>query len=243
MKSYDRLWETLNSSRITTLDDFIHAAVRDERLSSGGAILRLSSDSEPAPTFGSPATLPIVHRRSTVPLILDGKVLHHSDEISSFNQKPLFYTPLRSSSGVALAAFTSREQMLAQAKHMRTSHTEFMIRTQFEQICQQPPDSLPEQACFFEHIGEGGDVVCLPPAQAYHDLTLVGRTKVLWWYTTDWNDVISSVSWSRWDVSLFEHINYGGSELWLPAGCNTPNLVELGWNDRASAIVNWGQRF
>lgn len=91
-----------------------------------------------------------------------------------------------------------------------------------------------ETRCFFEHIGEGGDVECLAPARAYPNLLQVGRVKVGWWCTTDWNDVISSVSWCRWDVTLYEHINYGGSQLFLPAGCNTPNLVELGWNDRAS---------
>lgn len=118
-----------------------------------------------------------------------------------------------------------------------------MARSQSEHICQQPPYNLPEQVCFFSDIHENGDVICLAPGRAYPDLTGVGRTKVLWWYSDFWNDVISSVSWCRWDVTLYEHTNYGGSQLWLPAGCNTPNLVELGWNDRASSVVNWGQRF
>jgi hypothetical protein len=37
---------------------------------------------------------------------------------------------------------------------------------------------LPEQVCFFEHIGEGGDVECLAPARAYPNLLQVGRVKV-----------------------------------------------------------------
>ena len=177
-------------------------------------------------------------------MLLDGKLVEKPDEITNYNGTPLYYTPLRNEGGMTLAAFTSHERMIAEAKHLSMSLGGTMVRPQLEQgICQQPPDNLPEQACFFEHTNEGGDVICLPPARAYPDLTRVGRNKVFWWYTTDWNDVVSSVSWCRWDVSLYEHINYGGSALYLTAGCNTPNLVELGWNDRASAIVNWGQRF
>lgn len=109
-----------------------------------------------------------------------------------------------------------------------------------EPLCQEPPDSLPEQAVFWWDINETGDQISLPPARAYSDLTKVSHGFL---GLGNWNDAISSVSWCRWDVSRFWSINYGGSQLWLPAGCNTPNLVNLGWNDQASAIVNWGKRF
>lgn len=244
MKNYDRLWATLADARISTLNDFVHNAATRGPLSSGEALLLPSSGSDPAPPHsGVSVAPPIVHRPPSVPLVLDGKPLKHSEEVTAYNGTALYYTPLRSRSGVALAAFTSRDKMVAEAAHLSGSLAEVMVRSQFEHVCQHPPDSLPEQVCFFEHINEGGDVRCLPPGRAYRDLTRVGRTKVLWWYTNDWNDVISSLSWSRWDVTLYEHVNYGGSQLWLRAGCNTPSLVELGWNDRASAIVNWGQRF
>jgi hypothetical protein len=176
-------------------------------------------------------------------MALDGRMLQDPEELSAYNGKPLYYTPVRSNAGLALAAFTSRDRMFAEAKEIRGRLSEVAVQAQSEHICTSNPDSLPEQARFFEHVGEHGDIRSLPPSRAYPDLTRVGRKKVGWWYTTDWNDVISSVSWCRWDVSLYEHINYGGSQLWLPAGCNTPNLVQLGWNDRASAIVNWGRRF
>jgi hypothetical protein len=238
MKNYDRLRAALADAHISTLDDLVHHMARFERVSSGEAILLPSSGPEPAP---SPDQLPAAP--SIVHLVLDGKPLQAPEELTPYNGTPLYYTPVRDGAAVALAAFTSRNRMIADAGHLPANLSEVMAQPEFEHLCQQPPDNLPEQACFFQDVNEGGDVVCLAPARAYPDLTRVGRHKVLWWYTGDWNDVVSSVSWCRWDVSLYEHVNYGGSQLWLPAGCNTPSLVELGWNDKASAIVNWGRRF
>jgi hypothetical protein len=244
MKNYDRLRAALADAHISTLDDLVHHMARFERVSSGEAILLPSSGPEPAPSPDQlPAAPSIVHRFPRIPLVLDGKPLQAPEELTPYNGTPLYYTPVRDGAAVALAAFTSRNRMIADAGHLPANLSEVMAQPEFEHLCQQPPDNLPEQACFFQDVNEGGDVVCLAPARAYPDLTRVGRHKVLWWYTGDWNDVVSSVSWCRWDVSLYEHVNYGGSQLWLPAGCNTPSLVELGWNDKASAIVNWGRRF
>ncbi len=241
MNTFDHLWKTLTNARISTLNDLVVEAAKHDRLASSESILVPTGNNEPAPAFDHlPAVRPIIHRPPSIPLVLDGKLLDKPEEITAYNGTPLYYTPLRSSSGIALAAFTSRDRMISEAKQQAGE----ILHPQFERTGTNNPDSLPEQVCFFEHINEDGDVKCLPPRRAYSDLTRVGRSKFLWWYTNDWNDVISSVSACRWDVSLFEHINYGGSQLYLPArlGRNTPNLVELGWNDRASSIVNWGQR-
>lgn len=245
MKQYDNLWAALAASRISTLEQLVHLSAGNNRLTSGEVMLLSNGDSEPAPPPDGPPPAPaIVHRFPSVPLVLDGKPAQDADALRAYDGQALYYTPLRSEQGVTLAAFTSREAMLAQAGAMRGSvpSTRSASAARIELACTSNPDSLPEQVCFYSDIGEDGDVKCLAPGRAYPNLLQVGRVKVGWWYTTDWNDVISSVSWCRWDVTLYEHINYGGSQLFLPAGCNTPNLVELGWNDRASAVVNWGGR-
>lgn len=194
---------------------------------------------ERAPSGRTLAPGEISHRAPNVPLVLDGKVLEDPQEITDHNGKPLYYTPLRTREGIALAAFTDPQAMISESSKLARTVTEGSIpAATSEHICQQPPDNLPERVQFFEDINESGDTIGLNPDTAYPDLTGVGHGLF-----GDWNDTISSVDWCRWDVSLFEHINYGGSQLWLPAGCNTPNLVNLGWNDRASAIVNWGRRF
>lgn len=199
---------------------------------------------EPAPNPDQlPAPQPLLHRPTPLLLAVDGQPLDKPEAITGYNGTPLYYTPLRQDSGLALVAFTSRTTMLAQVKRQAEQMAQQAVQPAFEHICQQPPYNLPEQACFYEHINQGGAWLCVPPGKAYSDLTRVGRTKVVVGYTSYWNDVISSVSWSRWHVSLYENIRYGGSELLLPAGCNTPDLGVLGWNDRASSIVNWGERF
>jgi hypothetical protein len=256
MKNYDRLWSTLADSRIALLNQRIQSITRHNRPIANKAVPSPPGISEPVlPSDRLPPSLPIVHRFPRIPLMLDGDLLEKPEDLTAYNGQPLYYTPVRNDSGVTLAAFTSRDQMFVEAKAicdrfsdspvetLSKNLSQSVARSQSEHICQQPPDNLPEQVCFFSDIHENGDVICLDPNRAYPDLTGVGRTKVMWWYTTDWNDVISSVSWCRWDISLYEHTHYSGSQLWLPAGCNTPNLVELGWNDRASSVVNWGQRF
>jgi hypothetical protein len=193
----------------------------------GGAI-----KSEPAPSRSILAPAAITHHAPNVPLVLDGEVLEDSQEITQLNGKPLYYTPLRTRGGIALAAFTDPQAMISESSELVSTMTEASIQpATSEHICQQPPFNLPERVQFYEHIHQSGDTIGLNPGFAYPDLR------------SGWNDILSSVSWCRWDVSLYEHIHYGGSQLWLRAGCNTPNLVILGWNDRASSCVNWGRRF
>jgi len=198
-----------------------------------------------APSERTLAPIEIIHRAPQVPLVLDGEVLEDPQEITEHNGKPLYYTPLRTRAGIALAAFTDPQAMISESSKLARRIAEGSIpAATSEHICTSNPDSLGERVQFFEHINESGDTFGLngthggAPGEAFSDLTEVGHGLF-----GDWNDVISSVSQLRWDVSLFEHINFKGSQLWLRGGCNTPNLVPLGWNDRASSVVNWGRRF
>jgi hypothetical protein len=195
--------------------------------------------SEPAPSGRILAPAAITHRAPNVPLFLDGEYLEDPQEITKQNGKPLYYTPLRIRGGIALAAFTDAQAMISESSRLAsTMTTESNTAAPSEHICTTNPDSLGDRVQFYEHLNTSGDTTGLNPGRAYPDLTLVSHGLF-----GDWNDTISSVDWCRWDVSLFEHIQYGGSQLWLRAGCNTPDLVQLGWNDRASSVVNWGRRF
>jgi hypothetical protein len=57
----------------------------------------------------------------------------------------------------------------------------------------------------------------------------------------DANDQISSVdariSGNRPFVILFEHVNMGGSQLWLWGRDLVHDLGQFGWNDRASSLM------
>ena len=77
------------------------------------------------------------------------------------------------------------------------------------------PDSLSAVSRYFEHAGQGGDQLSNNPGRAWRDLTQVRRGFL---GLGNWNDVISSVDWCRWDLMLYEHVGYGGARLFLRAG-------------------------
>jgi hypothetical protein len=102
-----------------------------------------------------------------------------------------------------------------------------------------PPPPPPTESQFFSDINFEGDWLWLGRRLAWNDLTRVNRAKVLF-FSGDWNDVISSLRTWVGTVTLYEHINQGGSTLTFPPGKHIPDLRSYGWNDRVSSIVNWG---
>jgi hypothetical protein len=159
---------------------------------------------------------------------LDGD-RHEPEVITELNGTALYSTVGSDKHGdPALHSFTSLQGLQA---HLRAGDGD---------IATTNPDSLSPMARYFEHAGQGGDLLQNNPGRAWHDLTQVNHGFL---GLGNWNDLISSVDWCRWDISLYEHINYGGSQLYLAAGRTYNNLSDFGWNDRASATVNWGRRF
>ncbi|MFH8789240.1 hypothetical protein [Streptomyces roseoverticillatus] len=172
-----------------------------------------------------------------VPVVLDGEAVEDLERMNAELVQPLFMTRLVYDSSLALGAFTNREAMLAEARRMHAQADERSLASALEAICTQPPDSLPTQVCFFEDINEGGDVKCVDAGLGYPDLSKVHRGFL---GTQDWNFVISSLSQCRFDVSLFDLLQWHGDEFFQPKGCNTPDLGRFRWNDLAVSIANWG---
>jgi hypothetical protein len=196
-------------------------------------------DRAPSETTLAPAE--IIHRAPNVPLILDGEVLEDPEEITQLNGTPLHYTTLRTRTGIALAAFTDPQALITEPRKLVRKMMEGAIpAAAHTDVCTSPPDSLGERVQFYEHINESGDTFGLNPFQFYPDLTRARRGVL---GLEDWNDTISSVSQCRWNVSIWEHTQFHGDHHMLRAGCNTSNLGELGWNDRASSVINWGRHF
>src|SRR4051812_18614097 len=69
---------------------------------------------ELAPTEALVASAGLVHRVPRVPLLLNGSLVKESSEVTKYNGRPLFYTPLRTRSGVVLAAFTEWKTMITE---------------------------------------------------------------------------------------------------------------------------------
>ncbi|MEU8585087.1 hypothetical protein [Streptomyces abikoensis] len=172
-----------------------------------------------------------------VPVVLDGEFVEDLERMNAEVERPLFMTRLVHGSSLALGVFTNREAMLTEARRMHAGAEESSLGASLEAICTQPPDSLPAQVCFFEDINEGGDVKCVGAGLGYPDLSKVHRGFL---GTQDWNFVISSLSQCRFDVSLFDLLQWHGDEFFQPKGCNTPDLGRFRWNDLAVSIANWG---
>ncbi|MGA8927256.1 MAG: hypothetical protein WB462_13635 [Solirubrobacterales bacterium] len=192
---------------------------------------------------------PLIHQTPRVPLLLDGVLLDDPEEITSYNGTPLYYTPIGSFPTVALAVFTTREAMLS----ARTDEAKVSLElgsTDADSITlpivgtiplgPPPPPTIPDEARFCEHQYQQGDSFTLPPDRAYSDLRGLSYGGTLGIGSDSWNDAITSTAQCRFAVSLFEAIDYVGSELRVPAGGSVPDMVPLGWNDRASSVVNWG---
>lgn len=170
------------------------------------------------------------HQPPKMNLLIDGE-RHEPSVITEFNGSALYSTPGVDSKGdPVLYSFTTLASL---NDHLVTARHD---------IGTSNPDSLPDLSYYFEHNDGQGDWLQNGPGRAWRDLTRVPRGIL---GLGDWNDIISSVDWCRWDISLYEDINYqpSASQLYLPAGRTYYHLDQFGWNDRASSTVNWGRRF
>jgi hypothetical protein len=222
-KSYleKTIWKTLTEAGISSLDTLVSqlASSSLSRLHHEDYLFMIADS---GPESSKP------HQPPKMNLLIDGK-RHEPSMITEFNGRALYSTPGVDSNGdPVLYSFTTLTSL---NDHLRTARHD---------IGTSNPDSLPELSYYFEHTDGQGDWLQNGPSRAWRDLTRVPRGVLGF---GDWNDIISSVDWCRWDISLYEHINYGGSQLYLPAGRTYYHLDQFGWNDRASSVVNWGRRF
>ncbi|MFJ6995829.1 hypothetical protein [Streptomyces sp. NPDC003090] len=180
---------------------------------------------------------------ASVPLVLDGEPVEDEERMHADLAGPLHLTPLGRGGDMVLAAFTDRAAMLEAVRREDRGYEELSperreeARASLKEICVSNPTVLDAHVCFFEDAGEQGDEECLGPELGFPNLSRVRRGFL---GTQNWNDVISSLSWCRFDVSLFDAFDWQGNEFFAPKGCNTPDLARFGWGDRAASIVNWG---
>ena len=216
---------------ITSLDDLVnrHASAQ---------VGRLVGDEPLFATIGSETRehAPKPHKPPQADLYIDG-ARHDPSVINEFDSVPLYSTPGRNAAGdPALYSFTTRSglhtHLIANRSQVGTGGS--------DDFGTNDPDICPELSYYYENDSGGGDYLQNGPGRAWSDLTRVGRGV---FHLGDWNDIISSVFWCRWDISLYSDINYGGSQLYLLAGQTYFHLSVWGWNDQASSTANWGTRF
>nr|WSZ98561.1 hypothetical protein OH820_25370 [Streptomyces sp. NBC_00857] len=217
-----RVRASLAESGIDSFDAIVDRFADSAPLSHEDHLMMIGLDGKAPPA-------PKPHQPPEMKVVIDGET-NEPGTVHQFDGQALYSTPgFDAKKNPVMYSFTSMEGL--------NNH---LLAAPFHDVGTTNPDSLSELSYYYEHDDAGGDWLQNGPARAWSDLTRVPRGFL---HTGNWNDFISSVNWCRWDISLYENINYQGSQLYLPAGRTYFHLSQFGWNDRASATVNWGRRF
>jgi hypothetical protein len=163
----------------------------------------------------------VVHQVPLVPVIIDGQK-HKPEEITKYNGRALYFVvdPQAQKEG-ALYAFTSIDLL---KNYMVETHglPEAAGEVSTNHTSNDPFSYFPE------HTGYGGAWLAL---RVGYGITNLGG----------WNDRVSSIlatPYGRW-TALYEHSNFGGTQLWFYSGSDVWDLRSYGWNDRASSLGVW----
>ncbi|MET9342383.1 hypothetical protein [Nonomuraea sp. NPDC003804] len=210
----------LRDQGITTLEALVSKAVSAPRSAPPVKMDAAQALSAPRAT----STQPITHPAPAMAVVVDG-VEHDPRDLSRFDGRPLtyIYGPERLSAltdDSALNGALWAASQLAQAGAAR-----------------DPRPATWGQVQMFEHVEYAGDWFWCAAREAHNDLTSVHHGPL---HLHDWNDVISSMGGTNCSVRYYEHINFGGSSLFVAPFTDIPNLVPSGWNDRISSVWNLG---
>ncbi len=97
------------------------------------------------------------------------------------------------------------------------------------------PPYTGDEVQMFDDADYAGNWFWLAKGYAWKDLTRVSRGG---WFGGNWNDAISSLSFTNTTCIYYEHINFEGDRLLVPPQTPKHNLGKFGWNDRISSVVN-----
>ncbi|MEU3985350.1 hypothetical protein AB0F77_35710 [Streptomyces sp. NPDC026672] len=217
--------ESLKESGIESFDALVERlAVTAPRITHEDHLMMIGH------TEGDAQLPPRPHRPPEMMVVIDGET-NEPETVHEFDGQALYSTPgLDGKADEVLYMFTSlegiRDHLMAAARH--------------GDIGASNPDSLSVDSHYYEHDDLGGDWLQNGPGRGWKNLRKVPRGFL---GLGDWNDIISSVDWCRWHITLFDRPDWGGSRLELPAGRTRYHLSNFGWNDCVSGTVNWGRRF
>ncbi|WP_141721557.1 hypothetical protein [Micromonospora citrea] len=186
---------------------------------------------------------PIAHGVPRVPLTIDGESVS-ADEIVRYNGRALYLVALpEAGSPGRLAAFTEPADF-ERLVRARGGPRRALDRSAVD--ARRAPQSQLEAgaaASGYSYIYEGsqfaGHAGALPAGSGYSDLTKRDMSCTLWWCTS-WNDQASSAAADNANgVTLYEHIKFEGSQLFIPGGYAALDLAYYGWDNRTSSWWSW----
>lgn len=182
----------------------------------------------------------IVQRVPKVPWTLNG-VLYDPEDITRFNGQELHF----------IASPSGDHMMAVDDRTLIQNWWQLTYLEQYRQFGNRPGGMetsttafSPTQAhfqpytIFADDINFGGDWLTVAADRGWLDLRDAGTF-------SDWNDIISSVHLVGTRIAvIYEHIYLGGQSFTIqaPPGVldyGILNLVQFGWNDRASSLETW----
>lgn len=198
-----------------------------------------------------------IHQIPSLPIKLNGKSAA-AESVKDFDGKPLIYViDDAANAGEVLPVFSVPEKAMAYiagstGKSKATARGSYSLNT--GSTPQQVADLIGGAVFLFEHINYVGAKWDFYAGTTGYPSHNPGQGNVsdfrsvfcfLWW-CQNINDKVSSVQnqsevWAyvrpqRSFAVLHEHINFQGSQLWVPERRLIPSLVPFGWNDRASSL-------
>lgn len=227
----------------------IAAVVTVSCLISGGAAHGTPETADPQ----TAAPESIVHQVPQVPLTINGESVPPTT-ITKYNGRPLYMTVIPGGSPKGqLQAFTELadfERSIHEhggPEHVAANPQQAPTPAAATALNSVPPPQHPEPKPDQTDMSANsptswiysGDLWTFFSLGAgvftgYPDLTQVDMICAPW--CISWNDEASSVIPSDRGLLLFEHIWYGGSSLFIPAGWPEPFLAAYGWDNRTSSL-------
>jgi len=198
-----------------------------------------------------------IHQIPSLPIKLNGKSAA-AESVKDFDGKPLIYViDDGANAGDVLPVFSVPEKAMAYiagapGKPKATARGGFSLNT--GSTPQQVADLIGGAVFLFENSNFGGAKWDFYAGTTGYPSHNPGQGNVsdfrsvfcfLWW-CQNINDRVSSVQnqsevWAyvrpqRSFAVLHEHINFQGSQLWVPERRLIPDLIPFGWGDRASSL-------
>ncbi|MEU6332261.1 hypothetical protein ABZ851_34170 [Streptomyces sp. NPDC047049] len=168
---------------------------------------------------------------STMPVVLNGKLVQDIERIDEEYPEDLFVTPVVHDSELALAVFADPKQMLAEARKTKDD-------AEFHWLVEQRgigclPDGAPALTALdsYDIANLGGRRLRISPEHGYPDLSLVPRRKSL-----NWDNAILSFDACAYPFSASSEKDFHGITHFQNFRCGFN--ISSDWS--VSSLINWG---
>ncbi|MER6431335.1 hypothetical protein ABT272_26930 [Streptomyces sp900105245] len=168
---------------------------------------------------------------STMPVVLNGKLVQDIERIDEEYPEDLFVTPVVHDSEFALAVFADPKQMLAEARKAKDDPEFHWLMEQRGIGCIPEGDPAPTALDIWDIANLGGEGLRTKPEHSRSDLSNITRRQFL-----NWDNATRSIDVCAYPFSVSSEKDFHGVTHFqnFRCGFNVPS----GWS--ISSLINWG---